>query len=278
MATWAIGDLQGCHSAFLRLLEAIAFVPGTDRLWLTGDLVNRGPDSASTLREVMALGDAVTTVLGNHDLHLLAVAMAPATGRGLRPGDTLDDILAAPDRTDLLEWLLGQPLLHHDPVLDWTLVHAGLPPTWSVAMAAQEARAVEAALRAEPVGFFSQMYGDKPDQWSTDLSGVDRLRFTVNCLTRLRYCTAAGKLLPKLKGPPALAPTEALPWFNVPGRAAAAERVVFGHWSALGLLRSPTALGLDTGCVWGGRLTAVRLEADRSVAPEDWQVVQVAAA
>ncbi len=278
MATWAIGDLQGCRAPFLRLLETIGFTPGSDRLWLTGDLVNRGPDSAGTLREVIALGDAVTTVLGNHDLHLLAVAMAPAAGRGMRAGDTLNELLAAPDREELLAWLARQPLLHHDPVLDWTLVHAGLPPQWSIGMAAGEARLVEQALRADPAGFFSQMYGDQPDQWSASLRGNERLRFTVNCLTRLRYCTAAGKLLPKLKGPPEAAPADALPWFAVPGRTAAAERVVFGHWSALGLMRSPTALGLDTGCVWGGRLTAVRLEADRSVPPEDWQVVQVPAA
>lgn len=278
MTTWAIGDLQGCHGAFVRLLEAIDFSPARDRLWLTGDLVNRGPASAATLREVMALGSAATTVLGNHDLHLLAVAMAPQAGRGLRSGDTLDDILEAPDRTNLLDWLVRRPLLHHDPALDWTLVHAGLPPAWSVAMAANEARAVETALRTNPAGFFSQMYGDQPDQWSPELTGTDRLRFAVNCLTRLRYCTAAGRLLPKLKGPPESAPAEALPWFSVPGRQAVAERVVFGHWSALGLLRAPTALGLDTGCVWGGRLTAVRLEADRNVAPEDWTVVQVAAA
>lgn len=277
MATWAIGDLQGCHGAFVRLLEAIDFSPN-DRLWLTGDLVNRGPDSAATLREVIALGSAVTTVLGNHDLHLLAVAMAPGAGRGLRAGDTLEPLLAAADCHRMLDWLLQQPLLHHDPALDWTLIHAGLPPTWTVAIAEAEARRVEAALRADPAAFFSQMYGDQPDQWSGELHGVERLRFTVNCLTRLRFCTAEGRLLPKLKGPPATAPADALPWFAVPGRAAAAERVVFGHWSALGLLRSPTALGLDTGCVWGGRLTAVRLDSRRDVLPEDWQVVQVPAA
>jgi bis(5'-nucleosyl)-tetraphosphatase (symmetrical) len=145
-------------------------------------------------------------------------------------------------------------------------------------MAATEAQAVETELRTNPVRFFRQMYGDQPDRWSPALTGADRLRFTVNCLTRLRYCTAEGQLRPKLKGPPEQAPLDALPWFSVPGRAAAMERVVFGHWSALGLLRTPTALGLDTGCVWGGRLTAVRLEADRRVAPEDWQVVQVPAA
>ncbi len=275
MTTWAIGDLQGCHGAFVRLLEAINFSPAHDHLWLVGDLVNRGPHSTATLREVIALGDAVTTVLGNHDLHLLALAMAPNSGNGMRPGDTLEKVLAAHDSDELLGWLLEQPLLHHDAKLGWTMVHAGLPPQWSIATAEREARAVEAALRDDPVGFFNEMYGDQPDTWSETLTGSDRRRFTVNCLTRLRYCTAEGQLLPKLKGPPDTAPEGALPWFDVPKRRAAKDRVVFGHWSALGLMRSPTALGLDTGCVWGGRLTAVKLEHTHKLPPEEWEVVQV---
>jgi bis(5'-nucleosyl)-tetraphosphatase (symmetrical) len=275
MTTWAIGDLQGCHGAFVRLLEAINFSPAHDRLWLVGDLVNRGPHSTAILREVIGLGDAVTTVLGNHDLHLLALAMAPNSSNGMRPGDTLEKVLAAHDRDELLGWLLERPLLHHDPKLDWTMVHAGLPPQWSIATAEREARAVEAALRADPVGFCNEMYGDQPDVWSETLTGADRRRFTVNCLTRLRYCTAEGQLLPKLKGPPDTAPAGALPWFAVPKRQAAQDRVVFGHWSALGLMRSPTALGLDTGCVWGGRLTAVKLEHTHTLPPEEWEVVQV---
>ena len=277
MATWAIGDLQGCRDAFLRLLEAIEFDAGRDHLWLTGDLVNRGPDSVGTLREVMALGSTVTTVLGNHDLHLLAIALAPDTGRGLKAGDTLDDILTAPDREHLVDWLLQQPLLHRDPALDWTLVHAGLPPDWTVTDAEREARATEAHLRASPRDFLAAMYGDQPDAWSSALSGAERWRFAVNCLTRLRYCTVDGKLLPRLQGPPAAAPTGAWPWFSVPTRRSRGERVVFGHWSALGLLRSPDALALDTGCVWGGRLTAVRLDDTRTLPPEDWTVVQVPA-
>ena len=261
----------------MRLLEAIGFDARHDRLWLTGDLVNRGPDSTGTLREVMRLGAAVTTVLGNHDLHLLAVATAPGATRGLTPGDTLTDLLAAPDRTDLLDWLLGQPLLHRDDGLGWTLVHAGLPPQWTVTEAEAEARTTEAALRTNPEAFFGAMYGDQPDCWSPTLTGMARSRFTVNCLTRLRYCTSAGTLLPRLKGPPELAPAEAHPWFRVPGRQSAGQRVVFGHWSALGLMRSTDALALDTGCVWGGSLTAVRLDDTRTLAPEDWRVVQVPA-
>lgn len=277
MATWAIGDLQGCRDAFLRLLEAIAFDARQDRLWLTGDLVNRGPDSAGTLREVMRLGSAATTVLGNHDLHLLAVAMAPKAARRLKPGDTLADVLEAPDRAELLDWLLARPLLHRDRKLDWTLLHAGLPPQWNVDEAETEARATEAALRTHPEAFFAAMYGDQPDRWSPALAGMERRRFTVNCFTRLRYCTSEGTLLPRLKGPPETAPAEAFPWFSVPGRHSAGQRVVFGHWSALGLVRSPDALALDTGCVWGGRLTAVRLDDTDTKTPEDWQVVQVPA-
>jgi bis(5'-nucleosyl)-tetraphosphatase (symmetrical) len=246
-------------------------------LWLTGDLVNRGPDSVGTLREVIALGDAVTTVLGNHDLHLLALALAPAAGRGPKAGDTLQGILDAPDRDRLLEWLLARPLLHRDASLDWTLVHAGLPPQWTVSAAAAEAQATAAELRRDPVAFLTTMYGDQPDVWSPGLAGADRRRFTVNCLTRLRYCTATGQLLPRLKGPPAEAPAEAFPWFQAPARRSTGERVVFGHWSALGLMRSTDALGLDTGCVWGGRLTAVRLDGTRDCPPEDWTVVQVPA-
>ena len=275
MAVWAVGDLQGCHAAFVRLLAALRFSPDRDQLWLTGDLVNRGPDSLGTLRQVMALGAGVTTVLGNHDLHLLALALAPAAGRGLRAGDTLEAILTAPDRDHLLEWLLYRPLLHQEPSLRWTLVHAGLPPQWNVSEAAVLASEVAYQLRAHPETFLASMYGDRPEVWTNDLQGADRWRFVVNCLTRLRYCALDGRLLPKLKGPPALAPPDALPWFEVPERRSAGEPLVFGHWSALGLHRAPAVLGLDTGCVWGGALSAVRLDVDEP--PERWPLVQVSA-
>lgn len=273
MATWAVGDLQGCAEPFARLLDRLEFDPASDRLWLVGDLVNRGPDSVDVLRRVRALGDAVRVVLGNHDLHLLAAAAGG--GRGLREGDTLAPLLAAPDRDELLGWLQAQPLLHTDAGLGWTMVHAGLAPQWTLAEATACAREVEAALRADARAFFAEMYGDQPDTWAPDLQGAARLRFTVNCLTRLRYCTAAGRLLPKLKGPPAAAPVGALPWFTVPGRRSAGVRTVFGHWSALGLHRGEDALGLDTGCVWGGTLTAVRLDSPGGTA--DLPVRQVQA-
>ena len=254
MAVYAIGDLQGCHDE----LRA-RFDPATDRLWLVGDLVNRGPGSLATLRTVRALGESCTTVLGNHDLHLLAVASG--AGRGRKAGDTLDEVLAAPDRDELLAWLRTRPLLHHDAALGWTMVHAGLAPQWTLDEALACAREVEAALAAEPREFFAQMYGNRPDRWSTELAGHERLRFTVNCTTRLRYCGDDGRLLLEPKGPPESAPPGAIPWFRAPGRRTREARIVFGHWSALGWYAGDGVLSLDTGCVWGQRLTAVRLDA-----------------
>jgi bis(5'-nucleosyl)-tetraphosphatase (symmetrical) len=259
VAVWAIGDLQGCHDEFRALLDRLAFDPARDRLWLAGDLVNRGPGSLECLRTVHALGDAALTVLGNHDLHLLAVAHD--AGRGRRRGDTLDDVLSAPDRDELLAWLASRPLLHDDPALGWTLVHAGLPPDWSVADAASCAREVERALAQDPDGFYARMYGNEPDRWTPGLAGWDRLRFTVNCLTRLRYCAADGRLLLKPKGAPHEAPPDAIPWFRVPGRRSAGARILFGHWSALGWYAGDGVVSLDSGCVWGGSLTAYRLDA-----------------
>jgi len=258
MAVYAIGDLQGCYDEFRVLLDQLEFEPRADRLWLTGDLVNRGPGSLEALRYVRSLGAAARTVLGNHDLHLLAVASDP--GHRLKRGDTLDPVLAAPDRDELLAWLGSQPLAISDPALGWSMVHAGLPPQWDMATALACGAEVETALRAAPREFFAAMYGDQPDRWSSELRGVNRLRFTVNCLTRLRLCAADGRLLLKFKGPPHEAPPGALPWFRVPGRRSAGERVLFGHWSALGYYDGEGVVSLDTGCVWGGSLTALRLD------------------
>jgi len=260
MAHYAIGDLQGCHAEFMSLLERLRFDAARDRLWLTGDLVNRGPASLAVLREVRALGNCVTVVLGNHDLHLLAMAWAPGTVRRREP--ELVAVLDAPDAADLLPWLASRPLLHRDAALGWTLIHAGLPPQWTLATAEACAREVEAALRADPVALLAEMYGDQPDRWSPDLAGHDRLRFTVNCLTRLRFVDAGGRLLLGLKGPLATAPAGAMPWFRHPARATGHDAVVFGHWSALGYLAEPGLRCLDTGCVWGGSLCALRLDRD----------------
>lgn len=259
MAVYAIGDLQGCYDELRALLDRLQFDPARDRLWFAGDLVNRGPGSLACLRFVRSLGASALTVLGNHDLHLLAVAAD--AGRGLKKGDTLDEVLRAPDRDELLAWLQRQPLLHDDRELGWTLIHAGLPPQWSVADAAVCARDVERVLALAPQEFYARMYGNQPDHWTPGLAGYDRLRFAVNCLTRLRYCTAEGRLLMKPKGPPHEAPAGALPWFRVPGRRSAGSRILFGHWSALGWHAADGVVSLDTGCVWGGRLTALRLDA-----------------
>jgi bis(5'-nucleosyl)-tetraphosphatase (symmetrical) len=201
-------------------------------------------------------------VLGNHDLHLLAVAL---DRKRLKRSDTLDEVLAAPDREELLAWLARLPLVHDDRALGWSMVHAGLPPEWDVATAAAHGAEVSAALAPDPRAFFAAMYGDRPDRWSTDLDGLDRLRFTVNCLTRLRFLTGDGRLLLKYKGPLEGAPPGARPWFLAPGRRSAGARIVFGHWSALGYCESDGVVSLDTGCVWGGALTAVRL--DRAAPP-----------
>ena len=263
MSTYAIGDLQGCLDCFERLLGLIEFDAVRDRLWLTGDLVNRGPDSLGTLRRVRELGARAVTVLGNHDLHLLAVALT-SEGR-TRKGDTLEDILTAPDRVELLDWLRHQPLFHHDPVLDISLVHAGIPAAWTVTETERRAREVEIALRSPShPEILGAIYGNTPDRWSPELTGMPRLRFIINALTRMRFCTEDGRLDLKHKESPAQAGPGLMPWFAVPNRASAGARIVFGHWSTLRLSSQEEALHrvhpLDTGAVWGDRLTALRLE------------------
>jgi bis(5'-nucleosyl)-tetraphosphatase (symmetrical) len=260
MATYAIGDVQGCCDELEALLLELSFDPSHDRLWFVGDLVNRGPRSLDVLRLVRRLGNAAVTVLGNHDLHLLAIARGTAH---LRPADqSLAQILEAPDCGALLDWLQSRSVLHHDPELGVTMVHAGLPPQWDIPLARRCAAELEAALRGEHSGkLFADMYGNQPDLWDDALVGTDRLRFITNALTRLRVCDRAGRLLLKHKGPPAKMPARAIPWFQVPGRRSAGSRIVCGHWSALGYHDGDGVLALDTGCVWGGTLIAQRLDA-----------------
>jgi bis(5'-nucleosyl)-tetraphosphatase (symmetrical) len=261
MARFAIGDIQGCADELRALLDHIRFSADRDRLWFVGDLVNRGPQSLEALRYVRALGDNAIVVLGNHDLHLLAVALGSRDAS--KASDTLDAVLAAPDRDQLIEWLLLRPLAHFDAEHGDLMVHAGLVPQWPVDLALSLAGEVEHVLREQPDTLFEGMYGDRPDRWSEELRGIERLRFTVNVLTRLRVCTADGRIDLKIKGPPTLARAPFRPWFEHP-RLSQPTRVIFGHWSALGLVRSHGVLGLDTGCVWGGTLTAVDLDARRS--------------
>jgi bis(5'-nucleosyl)-tetraphosphatase (symmetrical) len=258
VARWAIGDLQGCCAEFEQLLAKIRFSADRDQVWLTGDLVNRGPESLRALRTVRAMSANIVTVLGNHDLHLLAVALTPDAR--LRRSDTLDDILAAADCDALLGWLLAQPLAHHDGAHNDLMVHAGLVPQWSAVQAAALAREVSVSLQHDPIALLGSMYGDEPRQWDESLTGIRRLRFIINVLTRLRACTPDGLIDLKQKGGPESLPAPLVPWFEVAERASRDTRVIFGHWSALGLRRSANLLALDTGCVWGGSLTAVNLD------------------
>ena len=258
MATYAIGDVQGCFDSLMALLETLRFDPVRDRLWFTGDLVNRGPRSLETLRFVRDLGDRAITVLGNHDLHLLGVACG---SRRLKAGDTLADVLEAPDCHELIAWLRRRPLLHRDADRGVTLVHAGLPPQWTLEVAQACAAAVEAELRGAGIkNLLRQMSGDRCDSWSASLPCTDQLGYIVNCLTRMRYCDSAGVLELREKGPPGSQPASYLPWFAVPGRLHAAETIVFGHWASLGSCNESGVHALDTGCVWGGALTALCLE------------------
>jgi bis(5'-nucleosyl)-tetraphosphatase (symmetrical) len=260
MAVYAIGDVQGCLAPLRRLLYQIAFDPARDRLWFAGDLVNRGPDSLEVLRLARDLGPAALTVLGNHDLHLLAIAAGAARPKRR---DTLDAVLNAPDRDALLDWLRAQPLLHHDPRLGYTLVHAGLLPQWDLPLALSLAAEVEAVLRGpDHRDFLTHMYGDQPDHWEPDLRGTDRLRVILNACTRLRYCDANGRMDLGPKGAPGTQAPHLLPWFAVPDRRSADLRILFGHWSTLGCWQGAGTTGLDSGCVWGQALTAARLDPD----------------
>jgi bis(5'-nucleosyl)-tetraphosphatase (symmetrical) len=262
MARFAIGDVQGCAAELRTLLGLLKFSADRDQLWFVGDLVNRGPQSLQCLRLIRALGDNAVVVLGNHDLHLLARTFGAALQD--KPGDTLREILQAPDRVPLLQWLLERPLAYQDPLHGELLIHAGLVPQWTVPQTLALAQEVRSALLAAPEEFFDHMYGDQPEQWREDLKGTERLRFIVNVLTRLRVCTAEGRVALKAKGPPPrgrlASGTMLLPWFEVPGRASSATRIIFGHWSTLGFVNAHGVIGLDTGCVWGGALTAVNLD------------------
>lgn len=260
MATYAIGDLQGCFTAFQRLIDLIKFDSAQDKLWLVGDIVNRGPDSLSLLRYVKQAGDTMIMVLGNHDLHLLMVAAGIARSH---PSDTLQPVLDAPDRDELLYWLRQQKLFYSED--RYAMVHAGLLPSWSISQAEQLAYEVESALRQNNYQeLFSRMYGNEPNYWQDEWTGHIRLRVIINAMTRMRVCTSEGKMNFAFKGTLQSIPSGYLPWFSVPHRANQKSTIIFGHWSALGLHIADNLIALDSGCVWGGQLTAIRLE-DRKV-------------
>lgn len=259
MATYAIGDVQGCYDQLMRLLERAGYDERHDTLWFVGDLVNRGPLSSATLRFVKGLGSRQVTVLGNHDLALLVVA---AGIKKPHRSDTFGDVLAAPDRDELLDWLRRQKLLHAEG--RWAMVHAGLLPQWSLEQALACAAEVETALRGPSYAeFLRNMYGNEPLAWRDDLAGYDRLRIIVNAMTRMRLAAPDGTLELRHKLGPASAPAGYLPWYDLPGRAGLGVTVLFGHWAALGLLQRDDVVCLDSGCVWGRGLSALRLDDSR---------------
>lgn len=260
MAVYAIGDIQGCFEPLQGLLERIGFQPAHDRLWFTGDLVNRGPQSLEVLRYIRSLGEGARVVLGNHDLHLLSVWAGPGE---IKRDDNLHPVLEAPDSEELMQWLRQQPLLYEEPGFPYVLVHAGIPPAWTLSEARAHARELEAALRGSDLGkFFRHIYSDRPACWRKDLRGWDRLRFITNAFTRMRYCAADGALLLDYKGAPESAPSGYYPWFATPSRRFQPQdvTVICGHWSTLGLRQETGLLAIDTGCLWGGCLTAARLD------------------
>ena len=263
MALYLIGDVQGCNAALQRLLDEISFSPSRDTLFFLGDLVNRGPDSAGVLRRLMSYGTAAQCVLGNHDLHLLAAAHG---ARKPSRKDTLNEVINAPDRAAMLDWLRWQPMAilrpHHG--IDYLMVHAGVLPAWSAIKTMTLANEVETILRGPDLpDFLHQMYGNAPNGWNDKLVGVDRLRVIVNALTRLRFCTLTGEMEFSVSDGPDAAPPGFLPWFDVPDRQSADVCVAFGHWSTLGWLDRTDVLSLDTGCVWGGCLSALQLAQDK---------------
>jgi len=257
VAIYAIGDIQGCFPSLQKLLKKIKFDANSDQLWFAGDLVNRGPQSLQTLRYVKSLGPSAVTVLGNHDLHLLAKA------DGTRPNSkhkSLREIVNAPDRDDLLNWLRHRPLIYSND--EYCLVHAGIAPQWNFPQALSCAAEVESILRSERYSeFIAVMYGDKPDHWDASLEGMDRLRYIVNVFTRMRYCNTQGQLNFEYSGAPrANEHSELIPWFEFPKRETIERKIVFGHWSTLGFHEDAQCIAIDTGCLWGGKLTAIRLD------------------
>jgi bis(5'-nucleosyl)-tetraphosphatase (symmetrical) len=260
MAIYAIGDIQGCCDSMEALVARLPLVPNQDQLWFVGDLVNRGPKSAKTLRRIMSAGRHAVSVLGNHDLHLLAVA---AGVRKAQATDTVQGILRARDAADLIDWVRSRPLAHAQG--NWLMVHAGVLPQWSLKKTLLLANEVSQRLRsAHWVDFLHEMYGNSPAHWKDSLKGHDRLRMIVNVLTRIRYLNADGSMDFKNKLGPKSAPKTLTPWFKVKNRKTAKNQLVFGHWSTLGMINTPNLLAIDTGCVWGRTLTAARLD-DRKI-------------
>jgi bis(5'-nucleosyl)-tetraphosphatase (symmetrical) len=262
MTIYAVGDLQGCLQPLQTLLSHVKFNVDKDKLWIAGDMVNRGPESLKVLRYLYHLRDNLEVVLGNHDLHLLAVA---AGHRKASPSDTLDEILTAKDRDTLLEWIRQQSLLHHDEQLGYTMVHAGIPPQWSLTDAIQYAKEVESVIQGNKINkYLKNMYGNVPDRWDDQLKGKERWRLITNYLTRMRFCTHTGKLELNTKAGVDSAPIGYLPWFEHEKRKTSEDKIIFGHWAALeGKADNKNIFAIDTGFVWGGQLTLMRLDDEK---------------
>jgi len=267
MGTYAIGDLQGCYSELQSLLDKINFDETNDQLWFVGDLINRGPESLKCLRFVKSLGKNAKTVLGNHDLHLLAIAN---NVKNPHRKDTIDEILNADDSKKLLKWLRKRPLLVNDPDLKFTMIHAGLPPQWTLKQAKELAQETEALLQDKQQfnEFIHNMYGDQPDAWSNQLKDDDRHRYIINCFTRIRYMEKDGKLNLKEKGPPNSQDKSLTPWYAIPDRKTKKNKIIFGHWSTVHLgdkknIRQYNVYPVDRGCLWGRELIAMRLEDEK---------------
>jgi bis(5'-nucleosyl)-tetraphosphatase (symmetrical) len=258
MSVYAIGDIQGCYDELMTLLDHIDFNEQHDQLWFVGDLVNRGPKNLQTVRFIKSLGEKAVVVLGNHDLHLLAMK---AGYRTPKKTDTFQDILDAEDADELLKWLRYRPMIHHDKTLGYTLLHAGLAPQWNLDLALSCAKELETVLRGpDHNNFFKEMYGNEPAAWSDTLAGYERLRFIVNCLTRMRFCDENGRIDMKQTGPPGSQRAPYLPWFSIPKRRSRDMKIICGHWSTLSYYAANGVFALDTGCVWGSGLTALKLD------------------
>src|ERR1700744_1480144 len=262
MATYAIGDVQGCYPELQRLLEKLRFDPAADRLWFCGDLVNRGGQSLETLRLIHSLRDNVIVTLGNHDLSLLAIGQRRQDAQS-KVNPELREVLFAEDAPVLFEWMRSQKLMHHDEQLGWTMVHAGLAPIWTLRQALRQAQDVERELSSpRHPRILKNLFGNRPAAWSSRLQGIDRMRASINTLTRMRYCDVHGRIDFESKGIPGTQKPGMYPWFEVPGMRRRETRIVCGHWSTLGRFAGLGIYAIDTGCVWGGKLTAIRLEAN----------------
>ena len=258
MSTYAIGDIQGCLDPLLELLHKIDFDPEQDTLWFTGDLINRGPDSLGTLRYIKTLGDRAVSVLGNHDLHFLAIAEGHSQ---IKSQDTFDELLAAPDLQELVHWLRSRPLMHYDKSRNMALIHAGLPPQWNTAQALACAHEVESILKADNYReLLVNMYANSPTQWDDNLQGIDRHRYIINCFTRMRFCHKNGQMDFEYKTAPGTQPESLQPWFTLDQRMNKETTILFGHWSTLGLYHEHNVYSLDSGCLWRREMTALDID------------------